>query len=63
MKRLYYVETGNEHGQILVFSSRRRAENWLIVATDWKPDKIKSAVHRIEPDWSGKCSIFPSVPA
>jgi len=43
-ERLYYVTTGNRHGQVLIFTSWEDAYSWLKSATSLPENEIKAAI-------------------
>lgn len=43
-KKLFYVQTGNRHGQILIFTSQEDAYNWLKSATILTEEEINEAI-------------------
>lgn len=44
MKKLYYVRTENRFNQVLVFTSKNKARQWLHQATKYDKDKIEESI-------------------
>jgi len=43
---IYYIETGNRHGQILLFTSYKKAFYWLKCATRLQDEEIKKHIKK-----------------
>lgn len=59
MKQLYYIDTENRHGQILLFTSKKQAKEWCKKATTWNDEKIEQEIHTTTKEWQGFYNIFP----
>lgn len=59
MKQLYYIDTENRHGQILVFTSKKQAINWCKRATRWSAEKIEQEIHTTTKTYDNYYNIFP----
>jgi len=61
MKKLYQVNTGNRHGQILIFTTKAKAILWLskVMQKDFLASAINN-ITEIEATWQGFYNIFPS---
>lgn len=57
---LYYIETGNAHGQIIIFKSYEAAKTWSESATRWTPEEITQQIKTAPADNRGFYSIFPA---
>lgn len=44
MKKLYYVRTENRFNQVLVFTSKNKARQWLRQATKYDKEKIEESI-------------------
>ena len=60
MKKIYYIKTGNEYGQILIFENKSTAKTWATFATRWTEDEIAENIHEIEQD--EERGFFPLLP-
>jgi hypothetical protein len=61
MKKLYQVNTGNRHGQILIFTTKAKAILWLskVLRQDFLASAIND-IKEIDTSWQGFYNIFPS---
>jgi hypothetical protein len=61
MKKLYQVNTGNRHGQILIFTTKAKAILWLskVLRQDFLASAINDIIE-IDTTWQGFYNIFPS---
>ena len=44
MEKIYYVRTENRFNQVLVFTSKRKAREWLQQATTYDKNKIEESI-------------------
>jgi hypothetical protein len=60
-KKLYQVNTGNRHGQILIFTTKAKAILWLskVLRQDFLASAINDIIE-IDTTWQGFYNIFPS---
>lgn len=58
--QLYYLNTKNKHGQILVFTSYKAAEDWCRSATRWSEERIKEEIKEAITYNASEYSIFPN---
>lgn len=56
MKKLYQINTNNIHEQVLIFTSKKKAQKWLKKATTNPQQHI---IEELEPQWQGFYSVFP----
>jgi len=56
--KLYLIETGNVHGQILAFTDRMEAVNWCKKATRWTEEEIRKKIKPTYRTPDGYYSIF-----
>lgn len=61
MKEICYIETGNRHGQILVFEKKRQARDWMRRATRLTDEEIENEIHVATPNWQAHFDIFPTI--
>ena len=47
MENLVVVNTGNRHGQILIFDAYEKAESWLRRATTLNDEQIRDEIHLV----------------
>ena len=59
MKNIYYVHTGNRHGQILAFESKRSARAWMRKATRLDDAQIDQSIYRAPLTACGHYDIWP----
>lgn len=59
MGSLFYVNTGNRHGQTLVFETAEAAKNWLKAVTSWSDEQIAENIHEAKKGAAGFFSIWP----
>lgn len=57
---LYYIVTGNAHGQIIVFETYEAAKAWSEAATRWSAEEIAQNIKTAPADTRGFYSIFPA---
>lgn len=53
MKKLYYINTKNDYGQILFFTSKQAATKWAKIATRWDDEEINEKIKYIEQSKNG----------
>lgn len=57
---LYYIITGNAHGQIIVFESYEAAKAWSKTATRWSEEEIAQNIRTASANGKNFYSIFPA---
>lgn len=57
--KIYYLNTKNEYGQILVFTSYKAAADWCRSATRWSEERIKEEIKEANAYNTKHYSIFP----
>lgn len=58
--KIYYLNTKNRHGQILVFTSYEAAADWCRSATRWSEERIKEEIKEAITFDTKYYSIFPN---
>lgn len=60
MNKLYLIKTKNEHNQLLVFTSKRKAVAWAKKATRWSDAEIEQNIQTLNKNWRKCFDIFPN---
>lgn len=58
MKQLYVIYTHNRFNQILIFTSYKKAYNWLKTATRLNDEQIKKEIIKTREAWQGFAEAF-----
>ena len=59
MQELYYIDTENRHGQLIVFETYDGARDWMKRATRLNDDEIEARIFRTVKTWQGFYSVLP----
>jgi len=54
------VKSNNVHNQLLLFTSKKKAKNWLKAATRLSADEIEKAIIEVKQIIPGMYSIYPT---
>lgn len=57
---MYCVKSNNVHNQLLLFTSKKKAKNWLKAATRLSADEIEKAIIEVKQIIPGMYSIYPT---
>lgn len=61
MDKLFYIKSENQNNQILIFESKKAAQDWASKATSWTPEQIKEKIKTVKKNAEGVYKIFPNI--
>ena len=61
MDKLFIVKAENRYNQILIFETKKAAQDWASKATSWTPEQIEKNIETLKKDPRGFFSIFPNI--